>query len=386
MRLSFKYRIYPTKKQQTILLQTLDTCRRVYNYFLAQRKDIWEQTGKSISSYRQMKELPQLAIKDDSLNAVYSQTLTDVARRLDKAYQAFFRRIKVGDKPGFPRFRGKGWYDSFTYPQNNGACFKLVENNTKIYLSKIGCIKIKYHRAFQGVIKTCTVKKTPTGKWFVIFSCDTVPSEQLPHSDLKVGIDAGLKTFAVLSDGAEIKRKRFFKTDEVALAKAQRKLAKQVKGSKQRRSARKVVARIHERIHNRREDFAHQESRKIVNKYGIICVEDLDIPSMLQKPTIMVNGTVMPARPTHRSIADAAWNSFHNKTAYKAENAGRLFVKSNPRGSTQDCYGCGKPVPKDLGQRIHNCPHCGLVLSRDLNAALNILRLGLQSLAIEKSA
>jgi len=386
VRLSFKYRIYPTRRQQHTLLQTLDTCRRVYNYFLGQRKDNWEQKKKSVSYYDQQNQMPQLAIKDESLNLVYAQTLQDVARRLDKAYQAFFRRIKTGDKPGFPRFRGKGWYDSFTYPQNNGACFKLVENNTKVFLSKIGCVKIKYHRSIQGIAKTCTVKKTPTGKWFVIFSCDNVPSEHLPHSDLKVGIDAGLKTFAVLSDGTQIERKRFFKTDEAALAKAQRKLARQAKGSSKRRKAKKVVARIHERIHNRREDFAHQESRKIVNKYGVICVEDLDIPSMLQKPTITVDGVVMPARPTHRSIADAAWNSFQNKTAYKAANAGRLFVKSNPRGSTQDCYGCGKPVPKDLGQRIHNCPHCGLTLSRDLNAALNILRLGLQSLATGKVA
>jgi len=379
---AFKYRIYPTKKQQQTMLQTLDTCRRVYNYFLAQRKDNWEQTGKSISCFTQVKEIPKLAIKDDALDSVYSQTLQDVARRLDKAYQAFFRRIKTGDKPGFPRFRGKGWYDSFSYPQDNGS-FKLIENNTKLKLAKIGCIKIAYHRAFQGVIKTCTVKKTPTGKWFVIFSCDNVPTEYLPHSDLKVGIDAGLKTFAVLSDGTEIKRKRFFKTDEAALAKTQRKLAKQAKGSSKRKNAKKVVAKIHERIHNRREDFAHQESRKIVNKYGVICVEDLDIPSMLQGKTIEVNGVIKDARPTHRSIADVAWRSFHNKTGYKAVNAGRLFVKPNPRGSTQDCYGCGEPVPKDLGTRIHNCPHCGLMLDRDLNAALNILTAGLRSLAVK---
>ena len=382
---TFQYRIYPTKKQRAILLQTLDACRHLYNYFLGQRKDAWEKDKRSISYYDQQREIPGIVAKDGSLKLACAQTLQDVARRLDKAYQSFFRRCKAGEKPGYPRFRGKGWYDSFTYPQNKGS-FRLVENNTKLYLGKIGRIKIAYHRKLQGMLKTCTVKMTLTGKWYVTITCDSVPREQLPPSGLQVGIDVGLKAFATLSDGNTIQNPRFFKIEERALAKAQRKLAKQAKGSKQRRNAKKVVAKIHERIHNRREDFSHQESRKIVNKYGTICAEDLDIQSMLQKPTIIVNGIVKDATAIHRSINDAAWNSFHNKTAYKAENAGRLFVKSNPRGTSQDCYGCGKPVPKDLGTRIHNCPHCGLTLDRDLNAALNILRLGLQSLATGKAA
>ena len=381
---NYQYRIYPTGKQAKQMECVLLACCRLWNQFLQQKITIYKTTKKSVSCYAQIKEIPKLVAKDELLNNVYSQTLQDVPRRLDKAFQAFFRRIKNGDTPGFPRFKGQDSCHSFTYPQNNGS-FKLTEDG-KIYLSKIGCVKIAYHREAKGNWKTCVVKKTSTGKWYVVIA---VESELVKKTNTNpiVGIDLGLKEFAVMSDGTGIKRARFFKVEEDELAKAQRKLDKQTRGTLARRKAKKVIARIHERITNKRTDFTHQASRRIANQYRVICVEDLNIVSMLQKKTITINGKEISATPTHRSIADVAWRQFLNQLDYKAEEAGGLVIKVDPRDTTKKCSapGCGKPIPKDLSVRVHVCS-CGHVEDRDLNAAKNILSVGLHTLANRKVA
>ena len=379
---SYKYRIYPTGKQAKQMQFVLDTCRRVYNYFLEQKITAYKTDKTSISCYTQIKEIPKLAVKDEVVKEVYSQTLQDVPRRLDKAFQGFFRRVKTGSVAGFPRFKNKDRYNSFSYPQSNGS-FKLTDDG-KLYLSKIGCVKIAYHRKAEGNWKTCNVKKYSNGKWYVVISTEQESVSKI-NTKPSVGIDLGLKVFASLSDGTTIKRERFFKAEEDNLAKAQRKLAKQKMGSRERKRAKKVVSKIHDRITNKRNNFTHQISRRIANKYGTICIEDLNIKGMMEKPTLKIGDKDISAKPTHRSISDVAWNQFVNQLIYKAEEAGGLVVKGNARGTTQRCSACGKKVPKDLSVRIHECS-CGHTEDRDLNASKNILAVGLHSLEALKNA
>ena len=371
MRKTFKFRIFPTHKQITILNQTLNNCCWLYNYLLEQRKDSWATEQKNISRFKQQKAFKQLKQEHWFLKNIYSQILQDVSTRVDLAFRAFFRRVKSGNKPGYPRFRSNLRYDSFTYPQSG---FKLLKN--VVQLSKIGGIKIKLHRSIKGKIKTCTVRRTPTDKWFVSFTCDIDHKPVEQPVELSVGIDMGLLSFTTLSSGEQVKNPRFFKKEEKALAKAQRKLSDQKKATKARAKARKVVARVHERISNKRHNFAHQESRKLVNKYNTICVEDLSINDMKKDNFRCIN----------KSIGDAAWGMFLDFIKYKAEYAGKRQIKINPAYTSQDCSRCGTRQKLKLSDRIYHCPCCGLQLNRDVNAALNILTLGLQGFGVSVEA
>lgn len=373
MRKTFKYRIYPTASQKTLLEKTLEECRWLYNQLVYQKKTLWETSKKSIGLYNQQVYAKELIKTRPSLGKVHSQIIQQTAVRVDLAFKAFFRRCKSGEKPGYPRFKGNGQYHSFTYPQNNGA-FKFIEDN-RIKLSKIGNVKIVKHREIDDNQKTCTVSKTPTGKWFVFLSCEVEP-QPLPINKLEVGIDLGLSSFATLSDGSKINNPRFFKQEEKALAKAQRKLSKQKKGSIERRKSKKVVARVHERITNKRTDFCHQESKKIVDKYGIICMEDLNIKNMLIKGEFP---------KLSKSISDVSWGLFLNLLCFKAESAGRTAVKINPVYTTQDCSSCGTRQTLKLSDRTYFCGSCGLNINRDLNASKNILSVGLHTLALPRS-
>lgn len=364
-RKTFKYRLYPSKAQTTRLEKTLEACRWLYNHFLEERKNIWEKEQKSISRYDQVNSLPDLKKNNSFLNEVFSQVLQDIAVRLDLAFRAFFRRVKAGEKPGYPRFRGKNRYDSFTYPQLG---FKLANN--AVELSKIGRVKLNYHRPIEGTIKTCTLQRSATSKWYVTFSCvlDHTPIQQ--PLEPAVGIDMGLESFATLSTGDKIENPRFFRHKEEVLAKAQRKLSRQTKGSKARHKACKVVAHIHEKINWKRENFAHQEARKIVNQFNTIAVEDLSINKMQKGNFHGIN----------KSIGDAAWRQFLDFLAFKAVEAGKRIIRANPAYTSQTCSHCGERHKLNLSDRVFTCPNCGLVLNRDHNAAINILGLGLKTL------
>ena len=369
MRKSFKYRLYPTKSQITKMERTLDLCRWIYSQTLAYRKDAWETEGRSISKYETHNLLPGWKVEKPELAEVHSQVLQNVQERADLAFKAFFRRVKSGEKPGYPRFKGKGWYDSFAFPQSG---FKLVSG--KLRLSKIGDVKIKLHRPIEGKIKRLTIRRTSTGKWFACFSVEVDDPIKPPWKDGSMaGIDVGLESFATLSNGEKIDNLRFFRSEEKALAKAHRRLSKCEKGTPERRKTLKVIQRIHERIANRRYYFAHQISNQLVSKYGLIAFEDLSIKNMLKNHNLA------------KSISDAAWRMLVTTTSYKAESAGSIVVLVDPRNTSQLCSRCGLKVPKSLSDRVHECPQCGLVMSRDENAAINILRLGLQSLPKARS-
>lgn len=321
-----------------------------------------------LTKYDQLMLLPLLKEERPTLRYVHSQVLQDIVIRLDKAFEAFFRRCAAGEKPGFPRFRSADRFDSFTYPQS-GFC--LVGNELK--LSKIGTIRIQKHREILGTIKTCTLRRTASGRWYVCFSCEE-ESNPLPTNERAVGIDMGIENWAYLSDGTVIENPRFFKQEQKALAKAQRKLSSLELRTPQRRKQQKVVSKIHERIRNKRSDFCHKASRRIVNEYQYICVEELDIQGMLEGSPL---GHCMA-----RNIADASWDQFCRFLSYKAEDAGRKIGFVKPAYTSQDCSKCGFREKKKLSQRTHQCSNCGYTTHRDLNAAENILALGLDGLCI----
>ncbi len=362
MRKSFQFRLCPTKKQAKALDSQLHECRWLYNELLQQRKLAYEELDISISKYQQSMLLPLLKIERSSLNDIHSQVLQNVVDRLDKGFQAFFRRCKKGEKPGFPRFRGMHRYQSFCYPQSG---FSLIGNELK--LSKLGKLRVKMHRPIGGEIKTCTLRKNASGEWNVTFSCEMNKEPSAPNQEA-IGIDVGLEHFATLSNEKQIANPRFFKRGEKVLSKAQRKLSKLEKGTVKRRKQGKVVAKIHERISNQRKDFCHKESKKIVDQYQYICVEDLNIKKMIERSYCA------------KSIADASWNQFLQFLTYKAAEAGRKLGLVNPAYTTQDCHRCGHREKKELSMRKHHCSECGYQTTRDFNAALNILALGLDGL------
>ncbi len=360
----FRYRLKPTKAQIAILNRHLDLCRWTFNETLALRKSAWEKEDRSISYFESKRMIPTWKDSKPELKEVYSQVLQEVVQRVDLALKAFFRRIKNGEVPGYPRFKGKGWYDSITYPQSG---FSL--NGNILHLSKIGDIKVWLHRPIEGTIKRLTIRRSSTKKWYVSLMVEDTPKEVLPESEKAIGIDIGISNFAVFSDGTSIENQRYLAEWEGRLADAQSKKDKLPKGSPERKIANRKVSHIYEKLGNLRDNFAHQLSRDIVDEYGIICLEDIDIRNLIEMKPYMA-----------KRILDASWDRFRNYVAYKAESAGRKVVLVNPAYTSQKCSGCGTIVKKDLSERVHSCPVCRLVMDRDLNASKNILRLGLQSL------
>jgi putative transposase len=364
---TMKYRLYPSSAQRTAMQSVLDACRWVYNKTLEVRKEAWEEREESLSLYDTNKMLTQWKRDEPWLSQAFSQSLQEAQERVDLAFKHFFRRCQNGDKPGYPRFKGD-WYKSFTYKQAwNG--FGLSDDGKRLRLSKVGWVKIVLHRPIEGEVKRLHIKRDALGNWWACFVVEFEP-EPLEPTHKTVGIDLGCKHFATLSDGTQIDNPRFFRKDEKALAKAQRKLSECDKGTPEYRKRKRVVEHIHQRIANRRKDFAHKLSRRLVNEYQFIAFEALDIQGMQEGNW----------RSLNKSISDAAWGQLVRLTQVKAEWAGRTVVTVDPRNTSQMCSGCGKIVKKPLSERVHKCPHCNLEIDRDWNAALNILGRGLASL------
>ena len=354
-RRTFKYRLYTNRRQREKLQATLEVCRELYNAAVQERREAWSSHRKSIHYVEQANQLPDIKAVREDVRAVHSQVLQDVLRRIDKTFQAFFLRCRRGQVPGFPRFRSKSRYDSFTYPQ---AGFKL---SGRLLLSKIGEIKMKLHRPVKGEIKTLTIKREQ-GMWYACFSCVVEP-EPLPANDKAVGLDVGLRSFVTLNDGTEIGNPRLFQKAQRRLRRAQRRVARREKFSKRWKKAALLVAKIHRKVFNQRNDFQHKLSREIVNNYGMIFVEDLNVKGLSR-------GLFS------KSVHDAGWAAFFQKLSYKAASAGRWFLPVDARGTSQRCP-CGAPNIKRLSDREHVCLHCGLVTTRDHASAMEILRLGL---------
>jgi len=355
MRLAFKYRLYPTKAQGVFLEEQLREACDLYNCALQERIGAWKTCRKSISYYDQARQLKPMR-DEELLRLANHHCAQNVLRRLDRAFKDFFHRIKRGQTPGFPRYRSSRRYDSITFPIYGNGC-KLLKID-KLYVQGTGEIKIKLHRPVEGKIKTTTIKRE-AGRWFVCFTVERDPKPLEPNSNV-AGIDVGLTAFATLSDGTEIKNPRCYRKAQAKLRRAQRRVARRKKGGHRRRKAVLLLQRAHAHVRNQRADFHHKVSRRIVNGYGTIAVEDLNVKGLA-------------ASRLAKSVNDAGWSEFLSKIAYKAEDADRCFVKVDPRGTSQVCV-CGANVPKRLKDRWHHCPSCGLSLGRDHASAMVILQ------------
>ena len=347
---AYKYRIYPTKKQENQMQEHLWTAKNLWNALLAHSNDYYQKTGKFPGQY----DLQKL-VKGKGL---YAQTQQAIAHKVSNSIFRVFKLKKKGVKCGFPRFKSIDRMKSLVYPQLG---FKLEK---KLYITPFGEINIKKHREIEGKIKTLILKRESSGKWFAILCSEKEKQQEQGSSRMnkeqQIGIDLGLKYFATLSNGEVIKNPRHLKGHEEQLSQLQRRLSKSKKGSHNRKKAKLKVARLHEKISNTRMDFLHKTSLRLVNTYSLIALEKLASSEMLQKNF-------------GKQINDAGWNMFANMVSYKAESAGCNIVFVNPKNTTKLCSGCGAIVEKELSERIHRCPSCGLVTDRDLNAARNIL-------------
>ncbi|MFX1465486.1 MAG: RNA-guided endonuclease InsQ/TnpB family protein [Promethearchaeota archaeon] len=362
MKRTYKFRLYPTTQQTTTLTQWLTTCRLLYNTSLVTRKDAWHTHQQSVTYYQQATQLQIAKQTNPFLKAVHSQVLQDVLRRLDKTFNNFFRRLKKGEKAGYPRFKGKYRYDSFTYPQSG---FALEKGNKKLRLSKIGSITITLHHPIpsEGVIKTCTIKRD-ADHWYACFTVE-LPDPELESQQREVkkaiGVDVGLKSLLTLHTGNTITNPRWWRNSEEKVAKEQRRKDRKVKGSNNRHKQNKKIARAHRKIRNQRKDFHHKLSRKLVDTYDLIVYENLTITNMVKNHHLA------------KSISDAGWGQLMCFTEYKAEEAGTLVEYVSAYNTTQLCSRCGKLVAKTLATRFHRCPYCGLDAARDHNSAITIL-------------
>jgi putative transposase len=360
MRRTFKYRLYPTREQAVALDYQLNEARGLYNAALQERRDAWRMQRVSRNYYDQANQLKE--IRDaGNLDLANFSACQDVLRRADKTFKAFFRRIKAGEKAGYPRFKSRDRFDSFTFPAWGDGCH--LTDTGKVKVQGVGSIKVKMHRPLAGEIKTLTLKHE-VGKWYACFS-QTVDTPLCIPQPGAVGIDVGLCSYAALSTGELIANPRNLKAGLGKLRRCQRKVARRKRGGNGRRKAIRLLQKAHAHVCNQRSDFQHKLSRRLVNTYGLIAVEDLNIKG-LSKGMLA------------RSVNDASWGAFLTKLAYKAEEAGGELVRVNPNRTSQVCSRCGclPDVPKTLADRIHSCS-CGLVIDRDVNAARNILRLGL---------
>jgi putative transposase len=349
---TYKYRLCPTKKQIQKLEWTLDKCRILYNSCLLDRRRYYEQTGKSLSRIRQQEILKTDKQNLEFLNDIHSQVLQDVLFRVDKSFQSFFRRIKAGEKAGYPRFKGEGRWDSITYPQQ--PSFQITEQGLK--LSKIGVVKIKMHRSIQGTVKICVIKKE-SERWYACFSVQYEPVQK-PISERAIGIDVGVKSFATLSNGSTIDNPRYLIKSEQLLKSKQRQLSNKIKDSSNRKKVIIKVARLHTKVRNQRSDFHHKIAHNLVNKYGFIAVEDLNIKGMVKNHNLA------------KHISDAGWGQFFRYLQYKAVDAGVQVVRTRPHYSSIECSNCGNYVYKTVAVRVHACPFCNITLDRDHNSAV----------------
>ena len=374
---AYKFRIYPTQKQLGKMEWTLRRCKELYNAALEERREAYRMNGVSVSYNMQADQLPAMKAVRSEYQDIHSQIQQDVLKRLDKAMQAFFRRVMTGEKPGYPRFKSGDRYDSFTYPQGG---YEII--NKRLHLSKIGHIKMKLHREMKGTIKTCTIKREGD-QWYAIFTTayEFDASSTFHPSEEEVGIDLGIHCFAALSDGTFIENPRIYRTAEAAIKEAHQRIARRKKGSHRRTRAKKELSRLYRKARNKRRDFLHKQSRKLVNDYGTLVFEDLQIDNMTRTPEPKQdeNGKYLPNGAAakgglNKSILDAGWRAFVTMCSHKAAEAGGNVVTVAPHGTSQACSACERDVPKELGVRWHSCPHCGCELDRDHNAARNILQ------------
>ena len=348
--LMYKFRIYPSKKQRVRLINSLITCKQIYNELLSLNKDAYKFGNATLNKFDFNKYL------SGKFEGIHSQTKQNVSDRVSKAFANFFRRVKQNAKEkGFPRYKSRVM--SITYPQSG---FKFISNK-HIQVSKIGNLPIILHRVPRGKIKTLTIKINKANQWFAVFSCEMSDIVGQHPSKEKVGIDVGIENFATLSNGESVANPRHLAKSEVRLKILHRRVSRKHKGSANRRKSRFRLAKLYERVSNQRSDFLHKLSRKIVTEFGTIAVEDLNVKNMVRNHHLA------------KHISDASWNNFISMMSYKAVTSGGQVVKVNPRMTSMTCSKCRHIQDMPLANREFVCADCGFSCHRDLNSSYNIL-------------
>lgn len=362
---SYKFKIRrPSRRIVEQFEQTLSICCELYNAALQERRDAWRFERKSIGLTEQSAQLPDIKTTREDVAVLYGQVTQAVLRRVHRTFENFFRRAKAGQKVGYPRFKSIKRYDSFTYPQaptgdegfHQGG-FRLVKD--KLYLSKIGSVRVRLSRPIEGKFKTCTIKREADG-WYAIFAVEENQCRYFQKTGESVGIDVGIENFATLSTGEIISNPQYHRKAERGLKTAQRRVSRRKKGSNRRRKAAQLLAKRFQKITRQRRDFFHKLSLRLIKEFDEVVLEDLNIAGLLKNHHLA------------KSISDASWGTFISIHTAKAENAGRSVMKVPAQFTSQDCSACGARVRKSLSVREHRCIMCGLVLHRDHNAAINI--------------
>lgn len=364
---AYRYRLYPTKAQTSALESTLLLCQRLYNEMLEERRGAYRKVGKSLTAYDQMRSLLEVKAELPEYAGVNAQVLQDVAKRLDKSFKGFFRRVKTGQKAGYPRFRGRDRYDSFTYPQPSQN--SVSGDGRHVYLPKLGNVRIKLHRPFCGKLKTLAVKREGR-EWYAVLTCEVSRAELLPSTGSEVGIDVGTTWFYTTSDGESCENHKFFQRSSHQLRVVQRSLARKPnKRSNRRRKAKERVAKLYRKTARQRLQLHHEEAKKLITRHDLICHEDLNVKGMAQ-------GNL------GKQIHDVGWGQFFSILAAKAEEAGRRVIAVDPRYTSQRCRKCGHTERGNrVSQANFRCLSCGHTENADVNAAKNILAQGLRFVA-----
>jgi putative transposase len=360
VRRSFKYRLYPNRAQAAALAAILESHRALYNAALEHRRWVWER-GVSVSYGDQSAELKDIRREDEGLAACNFSSCQATLLRLDRAFRAFFRRVKAGEQPGYPRFKGRDRFDTVEFPSHGDGCRFAGE---RVAFQGVGSVKVKHHRPTEGTIKTVSFKRE-AGRWFVVVSCDLGDAPPLVTDRPAAGIDLGLTSFLVTSDGESVEPPRFARCAQAKLRRRQRALSRCRHGSNRRRKAKARVARCHAKVANQRRDFHHKMAKALTDRYGTVCVEALKVRGIARSRL---------AKAAH----DAGWAQFIAILGHKAEGAGVQVVAVDPCNTTQACSNCGCLPETQLGlsNREYRCTSCGFVGDRDLNAARNVLRRG----------